>query len=95
MAKLLLTADIYARARFPCDLLTLNPNVQLASQVVQASMVLSALTTEVFFKCFVCIDTTLTPQGHYLFELFEQLKLKPETQSKIIHLWDTQIIRSP
>ena len=70
--------------------LTLSQNTQLGAQVVQATMVLSAFTTELFLKCLVCIETSLTPQGHHLFELFEQIT--PITQDKIIHLWDTQII---
>jgi hypothetical protein len=71
-------------------MLTLGPNLQLGAQVVQANMVLSAFTTELFLKCLICIETTLTPQGHHLFELFKQLR--PDTQHKIIHLWDTEII---
>jgi hypothetical protein len=70
--------------------LTTTPNTQLAAQVVEPTMVLSAFTTELFLKCLICLEMKLTPQGHHLFELFEQLK--PETQSKIIHLWDTHIL---
>lgn len=70
--------------------LTLNPNTQLAGQVVQPNMVLSALTSELFLKCLVCIETTLTPKGHHLFELFKLLT--PEIRAKITHLWDTHII---
>jgi hypothetical protein len=70
--------------------LTLTPNTQLAAQVVQPTMVLSAFITELFLKCLICLETTLTPQGHHLFELFEQLK--PATQDKIIHFWNTHIV---
>jgi hypothetical protein len=70
--------------------LTLAPNTQLGAQVVQPTMVLSAFTTELFLKCLICLETNLTPQGHHLFELFEQLK--PATQDKIVHLWNTHII---
>jgi hypothetical protein len=70
--------------------ITLTPNVQLAAQVVEPTMVLSAFTTELFLKCLVCLETSLTPQGHHLFELFEQIT--SATQAKIIHLWDTQIV---
>jgi hypothetical protein len=70
--------------------LTLTPNTQLAAQVVEPTMVLSAFTTELFLKCLVCIETTRTSQGHHLYELFAQLK--PETKRKIIHLWDTHIV---
>lgn len=70
--------------------LTKGPDLQLGAQIVQANMVLSALCTELFFKCLVCIETGLTPQGHYLFDLFEQLE--PNTQKEITHLWDTQIV---
>jgi hypothetical protein len=70
--------------------LTQTPNAQLGGQVVQAQMVVSALTTELFLKCLVCIETKLTPQGHHLSELFKLLK--PQTQSKTIHLWDTHIV---
>ena len=68
----------------------MGPNVQVGGQIVQANIVISAFTTELFLKCIVCIETALTPRGHHLFELFGQLR--PETQAKIIHLWDTQII---
>jgi hypothetical protein len=53
-------------------------------------MVLSAFTTELFLKCLICLENGLTPQGHHLFELFEQLRTA--TQAKIIHLWDTQVV---
>lgn len=69
---------------------TTSPNPQLAVQVVQSVMTLSAFTTELFLKCLLCLETTLTPQGHHLFELFQQLK--PETQAKIAMLWDTKIV---
>jgi len=70
--------------------LTLTPNTQLGAQVAQPCMVLSAFTTELFLKCRICLETTLTPQGHHLFELFEQLR--PATRSRMIHLWDTHIV---
>jgi len=67
-----------------------GPNVQLAAQLAEPVMVLSAFTTELFLKCLICLETTKTPQGHHLFELFEQLS--PATQAKIVHLWDTHIV---
>lgn len=70
--------------------LTIGPNVQLGAQIVQANMVLSALCTELFFKCLVCIETGLTPQGHHLSDLFEQVT--PTSKKTICHLWDTQIV---
>lgn len=70
--------------------LTLGPDTQLGAQVVQASMVLSAFTTELFLKCRICLETTRTPQGHHLFELFEQLRVP--TRTRMIHLWDTVIV---
>lgn len=70
--------------------LTLHPNTQVAGQVVQPGMVISALTTELFLKCLVCIETTQTPKGHHLYQLFSLLT--PETRSKIIDLWDTHIV---
>jgi hypothetical protein len=70
--------------------LTSTPNTQLAAQVAQPSMVLSAFTTELFLKCRICLETTLTPQGHHLFELFEQLRLT--TRSRMIHLWNAHVI---
>ena len=56
----------------------------------KANVVLSALTSELFLKCLLCIETTLTPQGHHLSDLFNQLR--PETKREIIHLWDTNIV---
>jgi hypothetical protein len=70
--------------------LTLNPNQQLASHVVQPNMILSALTSELFLKCLVCMETTLTPKGHHLFELFKLLK--PDTRDGIIKMWDIYIV---
>jgi hypothetical protein len=70
--------------------LTARPNAQVAAHLVQPIMVLSAFTTELFLKCLICLETTKTPQGHHLFELFQQLK--PDIQGKIIHLWDTLVI---
>ena len=70
--------------------LTATSNIQLVAQVVEPTMVLSAFTTELFLKCLVCLETTRTPQGHHLFELFEQLG--PETQRKITHLWNTHVV---
>ena len=67
-----------------------QPNTQLAAQVVEPTMVLSAFTTELFLKCLICLETTLTPQGHDSFELFEQLK--PATQQKLVHIWNTHIV---
>jgi hypothetical protein len=69
---------------------TTSPDTQLGAQVAQASMVVSAFTTELFLKCLICLETTLTPRGHHLFELFEQLK--PATQQRMIALWNTHII---
>jgi len=63
---------------------------QYGSQVVEANIVLSALTSELFLKCLICIETKLTPQGHHLGELFKQLT--PKTQRSIIELWDTHIV---
>ena len=70
--------------------ITLTPATQAAAQLVQPTMVVSAFTTELFLKCLINLETTLTPQGHHLFELFDQLK--PETQRKIVHLWDSEVI---
>jgi hypothetical protein len=70
--------------------LTLNPNQQLSSHVVQSNMVLSALTSELFLKCLVCLETTLTPKGHHLFELFELLK--PDTRDRVVKMWNIYIV---
>ncbi len=70
--------------------LTLGPDMQLAGHVTQPNIVLSALTSELFFKCLICIETRLTPQGHHLDFLFHQLR--PETSSEITHLWETHIV---
>ncbi len=70
--------------------LTLGPNTQIAGQVVRPNMVLSALTSELFLKCMVCIETTNIPKGHHLFELFNLLTA--ETRNKIILIWDTYVV---
>lgn len=88
--QIFLQANEFHVAEDALGKLSTSANVQWARQLMQPNMVLSALTTELFLKCLVCLETKLTPQGHHLSELFKQLS--PETIRQITHLWDTQIV---
>jgi hypothetical protein len=65
-------------------------NEQVAALVAQPSMVVGALTSELFFKCIICIETGKVPRIHDLRELFD--KLSPQTQSRIVEVWDHSIV---
>lgn len=67
-----------------------NQNPQLALEIGQAQITLSALNSELFFKCLICLETGLVPPGHMLDELFDQLS--QETQEKIEHIWASEIV---
>jgi HEPN domain-containing protein len=60
--------------------------VTLAEPVV----VLGALTTELFLKCLISIETGKASHGHDLKELFDELS--PETRARIERAWDNDIV---
>jgi hypothetical protein len=65
-------------------------NAQLAITVAQPTMVVGALTIELFLKCLICIETGSVQRGHDLKELFDLLR--PQTQSRVQREWDTLIL---
>jgi hypothetical protein len=70
--------------------LDFSKNTQLALEITQAGIVLSALNSELFLKCIVCIETGLTPQGHYLDYLYSRVSQK--IRSRIEYIWDTELV---
>jgi hypothetical protein len=65
-------------------------NTRLALEVAQATMALSALNSELFLKCLICLETGSVPAGHYLDELFDQLSA--ETKQRIEEIWVSEIV---
>lgn len=68
----------------------IDKNPQLALEMSQAQMVLSAFISELYFKCIICIETGLTPAGHELDKLFDQLS--PTSKELIEKIWDKEVI---
>jgi hypothetical protein len=68
----------------------LDDNPQLALEMSQTAIVLSALNTELFLKCIVCLETELVPQGHYLDRLYS--RVSQTTRKRIEHIWDTELV---
>jgi hypothetical protein len=64
-------------------------NTHNVATLAEPLAVLSALTTELFLKCLICIETGDTPRGHDLKELFDQLSVA--TRTRIQDLWDSGI----
>ena len=52
-------------------------------------IVIDALTSELFLKCLICIETGSTPHGHNLRSLFDQLS--DETRTRLQSWWDSEI----
>lgn len=64
-------------------------NIHIAVTLAEPLTVLSALTTELFLKCLICIETGGTPRGHNLKRLFDQLSVA--TRTRIQNLWDSGV----
>jgi hypothetical protein len=64
-------------------------NIHAAVTLAEPVVVLGALTTELFLKCLICIETGDTPRGHNLKGLFDQLSMA--TRTRIQNLWDNGI----
>lgn len=67
-------------------------NMHTAVTLAEPIIVLGALTTELFLKCLICIETGNTPHGHDLRKLFD--KLSAATRTHIENLWDNGIAMS-
>jgi hypothetical protein len=65
-------------------------NLHGALTLAEPVVVLGALTTELFLKCLICIETGNASHGHDLKELFDELRA--ETRARIEHAWDNDIV---
>ncbi len=88
--------DIYLHARgfYLIDNIISNldfdKNPQLLSDASQPSMVLSALNSELFLKCLICLERGIVPTGHHLHDLF--FELSEPTRDRIQKLWETEVV---
>jgi hypothetical protein len=64
-------------------------SLHTALTLTEPVIVLSALTTELFLKCLICIETDDTPHTHDLEKLYG--KLSAPTRTRIEKRWDTGI----
>jgi hypothetical protein len=64
-------------------------NIHAAVTLTEPLIVLDALTSELFLKCLICIETGGTPHGHDLKKLFDQLS--EATRTSIQSFWDSEI----
>jgi hypothetical protein len=65
-------------------------NVHAALTLTEPLIVLDALTSELFLKCLICIETGSAPREHDLKKLFYRL-FEP-TRSRIQSFWDNEIV---
>ena len=65
-------------------------NPMLSAEVAQPCMVMSALSSELFLKCLICLEKGIVPAGHHLAALYEELA--DDTQIRIEQKWDSEII---
>jgi hypothetical protein len=66
-----------------------SENIHAAITLTEPLIVLDALTSELFLKCLICIETGDTPRGHNLERLFNQLS--KATRTRIQSYWDSEI----
>jgi hypothetical protein len=64
-------------------------NIHAAVTLAEPLIVLDALTSELFLKCLICIETGSTPRGHDLKKLFYQLS--EATRTRIQRSWDSEV----
>jgi hypothetical protein len=64
-------------------------NIYAAVTLAEPLIVLDALTSELFLKCLICIETGSTQHGHDLKKLFYQLS--EATRTRIQRSWDSEI----
>jgi hypothetical protein len=65
-------------------------NLHGAVTLNEPMIVLGALTTELFLKCLVSIETGKAAHGHDLKKLFDTLSA--DSRARIQHAWDTEIV---
>jgi hypothetical protein len=68
----------------------MNFSPQDGMEIASPMMVLSALNSELFFKCLICIETGQIPIGHNLADLFQMLS--ETTRQRIDHIWQTEAV---
>ena len=73
--------------------LTHQANPEILSAVAYPSMVLSAFSAELWFKCIIFIEKNDLVRGHLLFELFKELS--PSSQSRLTELWTEWVSENP
>jgi hypothetical protein len=69
--------------------LSTHDNLHAAVTLLEPVIVLSALTTELFLKCLICVETGDASRGHELKDLFK--KLSVATRARIQNLWDSDV----
>jgi hypothetical protein len=65
-------------------------NPKLSAEVAQPCMVMSALSSELFLKCLICLEKGVVPAGHHLAALYEELA--NDTKIRIEQKWDSEIV---
>jgi hypothetical protein len=88
--KLFLHAAGFYRLEHILSNIDIDKDPQVGADIGSAAVVISALNSELFFKCLICIETGLVPRGHHLFRLFTQLSAR--TRSRIEELWDNEVV---
>jgi HEPN domain-containing protein len=68
-----------------------SPSNEAVGMIAHPALVLSALASELYLKCLLCVETGKVPRGHNLSDLFTQLN--DETKFSLDGLWDTDIRR--
>jgi hypothetical protein len=71
--------------------LDFDKDPQSAADVGPAYIVLSALTSELFLKCLICIETGEAQTGHHLSCLYG--RLSQNTQARIKEIWDNDLVK--
>jgi hypothetical protein len=64
-------------------------DIHSAVTLAEPLVVLSALTTELFLKCLICLESGNAPRGHDLRKLFDQLAAP--TRERIENLWNSKV----
>jgi hypothetical protein len=88
--QIFLHADGFYKVGGALDALDWKQNPQIMTDMGHARIVLSALNSELFLKCLICIETDKVAHGHHLRTLFKQLR--PKTRNRITHLWNTEVV---
>ena len=88
--QLFLHATGFYRIEHILGNIDIDKDPQIGADIGSAAVVISALTSELFFKCLICIETGLVPRGHHLIYLFNQLSAL--TKRRIEEIWDKEVV---